>query len=707
MSPMFNIRHYFRERNYRLKIENKLMTSAKKRGIKLEDVHADLDTKRIYRQGRNSKEDEALTRAANAEYSRIIQIEKDKNHMAKEPFQYFTPEDRFIPKNRLPAPGITLVAKRFHRGRIIIETEEVKETGFNVDSRLYALVNSRFPQYIRILEDYCRPLGTSNATFDDFNREQVPSDPIPPDRMERIQKHIKKKLAPKPYLPIHYIDTQYVGLPLSTGTGYHNRHSYKIRAHAKLSSPEEYKSKPTSKGYFYNAFHEYARSIIHNIKDTGYPFSQEVKENELVDLLNDFYDTYPTLLFTRTHISKRSGKLKQRPVYAVDELFLAIEVMLFYPLLIQARAPDCCIMYGLETIRGGNCYLDQLAQVFRTFFTIDWSSFDQTVARVITDSFYDTYIPSLLVINKGYAPTFEYPTYPKLDEHMLYHRMRNLLSFIHLWYNNMTFVTQDGFGYRRNHAGVPSGQLITQYLDSYANLFVLIDSLIEFGCTDEEIDDIRLFIMGDDNSGFTQWPITRLEQLLTFLEKFAKVKYNMTLSVAKSLITSQRDKIETLGYSCNFGRPRRSIEKLVAQLCMPERYTKDEFMSARAIGIAYASCGCDPVFHQFCKEVYELYLPFAENSIPEYEFYDVIKVLPSQFSILDTPEKFIITNQFPSLNDIHSVINHYHGPLEYAPKWNISHFKGNPYCEEPNFLTMHQYEKLYDIKVPPPIRLLG
>jgi len=194
--------------------------------------------------------------------------------------------------------------------------------------------------------------------------------------------------------------------------------------------------------------------------------------------------------------------------------------------MVQARKPSCCIMYGLETIRGSNCYLDNLAKSYSTYFTIDWSGYDQHLPRVITDIYYTRYLRRLIVINHGYAPTYEYPVYPDLTEHYMYKKMDNLLHFLHIWYNNMVFLNVDGFAYLRLFAGVPSGLFNTQYLDSFGNLFLLIDALIEFGCTDEEIQDLVLFVLGDDNSGFTHWPIERLVTFVKFLETYALLVTN-------------------------------------------------------------------------------------------------------------------------------------------------------------------------------------
>jgi hypothetical protein len=130
---------------------------------------------------------------------------------------------------------------------------------------------------------------------------------------------------------------------------------------------------------------------------------------------------------------------------------------------------------------------------------------------VITDIFFTNFICQLTIMSHGYALTTEYPTYPDLTQELLYMRTDNLLRFHHLMYNNMTYLSADGYTYQRQHAGIPSGLFLTQYLDSFGNLFLIIDSMIEFGLTDEEILNLRLLVLGDDNCGFTHWPIEHLQ----------------------------------------------------------------------------------------------------------------------------------------------------------------------------------------------------
>jgi len=274
--------------------------------------------------------------------------------------------------------------------------------------------------------------------------------------------------------------------------------------------------------------------------------------------------------------------------------------------------------------------------------------------------------------------------------------MDNLLHFLHLWYNNMTFLSVDGFAYRRSCAGVPSGLYNTQYLDSFGNVFLIVDSLIEFGFTDNEIQAILLFVLGDDNTGMTNIPYPRLTAFVTFMETYALSRYNMVLSRTKSVITNLRSKIETLGYRCNYGQPRRSIDKLVAQLCYPEHGIKYSTMSSRAIGIAIASCGQDSTFHNFCRDVYLMFLPFHAPTEASNTLFR--RMLLRDFE--ETIPFFDDANEptFPSLMQVRDLVSTYQGPLSYAPKWNYAHFINAPDVVPPSAKTMHEYELEYNIQ---------
>jgi hypothetical protein len=713
------IRDYFSDRTSRIIFEWQKFQKNQSSPEATLNYMTETDIQRHFQHARNIEAERHQAQILQSEFDRLVQSLKLKNLENNEPFQFTEDILNFtLPDNRIPAPGILPIPKKFHSGRIVSPTDDLPESGFPIHPLLQYLIKNKYPRYQEYADKYVRPLGTTDATFSDFNREQKPTAPIPEERKERILSHIFERLNAKPYLPMHFVDTQYAKVPLNTGTGYHNRHHFKTRAHAKYSRPEQYAHLPTSKGYFLNAFLEQARTLIHNIKMTGLPFNFDFSDSKsdeenfslLAQYLNTFIDNHGTMLFTRNHISDRDGNLKQRPVYACDDLFILIELMLTFPLLVMARKPESCIMYGLETIRGAMHYIDAIAQTYHSFFTIDWSQYDQRLPRPITDLYYTDFLERLIIISHGYQPTYEYPTYPDLTDENLFTRMTNLLSFLHLWYNNMTFITADGYGYRRLFCGVPSGLYNTQYLDSFGNLFLIIDGLIEYGCTDEEIRSFILFIMGDDNSGMTLWSLARLEAFISFFETYALEQYNMVLSKTKSVITMLRNKIELLSYSCNFGSPRRPLGKLVAQLIYPERGPKDKFMSYRAIGIAFAAAAMDNTFHNFCKDVYNMFLPFAAPLDAETRR-QIAPYLPGYLKVFEDYDEFMTLERFPTIHDVRYVYSWYHGPLGYAPKWNYAHFIHDP-DHIPDLgkpvVTIALYRKLHNIpRKPVPVPPIG
>jgi len=707
MSALSNIYHtlrnYLAEKVIRIRKEWQLyQRSDADHDQILTDVQSS-DIRRLYDRIRFYEHHEIASKMHNVELSKITELYRLDRQLSAEPFEFYRINADFnIPMNRIPAPGINILPLEYHRGRIIgrlahhdfdYESNHMGDTEETetLDVLIEELLRRKYPQYIYFVNKYCRPMGTTNATFSDFNKEQKPYQLIQHQRKQEVLTLVISALKATPYRPLHFVDTQFAKMPLSTGTGYHNRFSYKRKAHAKYSHPPEYRMKPTSKGYFYNASYDDNRRLVHLIKLNGYPFyTTNMEEKEILSHLNNFVNRFPTLLFTRNHISDRTGILKVRPVYCVDELFLLLECMALFALLVQSRKSDCCIMYGLETFRGANIMIDRAAMNYNSYAMIDWSAYDQRLPWCIIEIYYTDFLRKLIIISHGYQPTYEYPNYPDLSSDKLYSRMDNLLHFITSWYFNMTFVTADGFAYRRLYAGVISGQLPTQHLDSFGNLFMFFDALLEFEASPEEIATFKLYIMGDDNAIFSLWPITKLQSFITFFEKYALLRYGMILSTTKSIITALRNKIETLGYQCNYGIPKRDVGKLIAQLCYPEHGMLRKYMSARAIGIAYAACGMDTTFHQFCKDVFHTYLPYSVVDVETLE--TIKKYLPGQYHLADDVSEFLQLEHFPTIWEVKNMISHYHGPLKYEPKWNYAHFIDPPDLIPPNAKTMEEYE---------------
>lgn len=639
-----------------------------------------LDVKQQYSKIKITIPDSELKRI-NQSYTERLRTLIYKSQDSREPFELFKYTKEPPPKNRIPAPGIIHLPFQYHTGRTTTAVN-VSDEGYTCNPIIEDIIKKRHIRFIHVLSNYRRPLGTTDAIFADFNRPQVQTYPPEPERAELVLSLVQHHLQAKRYRPIAFKDIIYSHMPLNTGTGYFYRHSFKAKSNAKYTHPEAYAESPTSKGYYVNFHYMYARQVVHDIKQTGMPFplKEEPKNNasyykDLGRRLNLFFMKHPTMLFMRNHISKK-GELKTRPVYGVDDIFLHMEAMLTLPLLVQGRKMDCAIMHSLETLRGGNHKIDAMAKKYQTYATLDFSSFDQTTPWPIVDLYYSEFLPSLIIINKGFQPTFIKPV-RKTSVSKRFWTMSNILNFVHTWYRNMVFVNADGHAYKRTFAGVPSGLLNTQQLDSFINLFVIIDSMIAYGITPAEIQEMKILIMGDDNTFFTHRTLPELTRLVKFISTYTAARWNMIIKPEKSNITDRRDYIEVLSYRCNFGFPAKDIEKLCAQLCYPEHGFKEKFASYRALGIAFASCGRDREFYDLCKDVYTYFYKYAEVITPQLKN-KMAKYLPGIFKTLDDPTFFLEWKSFPSIEDIQEETRVWKGELPFHPKWDSTHFIHTP-----------------------------
>jgi hypothetical protein len=403
------------------------------------------------------------------------------------------------------------------------------------------------------------------------------------------------------------------------------------------------------------------------------------------------------------------------------------------------------ILYGYETIRGGLVQINRLSYNYTNYLMIDWSSFDQSVPYTVIETFFTTFLPSLLVVNHYYSPISNYTeathhdTYLKMAETLhSYERYKdiplpelatlifatkisNLLKFTWKWYQNMVIISPDGIPYFRTNAGVLSGFLNTQYLDSYANLFIMIYSMLSYGFTPLQIQTMLFFILGDDNICFSNLDTLHMESFFLFLPQFTKTQFGTTLSPSKSLFTRLRSKIEVLGYRNSEGRPRRNIEKLIAQLAYPERHTNDLINMHRAIGYAWAASGQDPVYHNLCQQVFihyrdktlqmrsdnpELYklLKFEQLAAlyAEIQFDESVTVtsrikftLPGPIqALLALGQPIPALDTFPSIYDITNEYESWKGFLGSEQKWDSSYFTSTPYSPfEDNITLSHIYNK--------------
>lgn len=119
-------------------------------------------------------------------------------------------------------------------------------------------------------------------------------------------------------------------------------------------------------------------------------------------------------------------------------------------------------------------------------------------------------------------------------------------------------------------------------------------------------------------------------------------------------------------------------------------------MSARAIGISYASCTQDYTFYLFCKDVFYTFLPYAASFDCD-AINKMKKYLPGIFKLQDEIPKYLTVLEFPTMNQILQEINHWKGPLPFHPKWNFSHFVNPPTYIPPDYITLASYNVSHNI----------
>nr|UWK02062.1 RNA-dependent RNA polymerase [Fusarium poae partitivirus 2] len=634
-------------------------------------------------------------------------------------YQHISDED--LPPERTPAPGIRHAQCRYHEipsGTLnldekqhvltddpdFIETPEFRSgilydetidlSGSPPIPEIAQIIHDWFPHFEPFLAEYCRPPSFGPQAFRDFNRPTPHPPPPPHERHEAIMDIVRAKFNLKPYRPMHYVDALAAETPLNTSASYYSKFNPTSRVFARYSAPSRYKDKPTSKGYNFNVVMNEFRTEYHHIKYDGVPFPADLHDPEAnASILNTWFAKHPSQLFIRTQISKRdpNDPKKIRPVYSVDDRFLHIEKTLVVPALAQLRNPQCCVAHGLETFRGSMSLLDRTALVYTSYISLDWSQFDQRLPYYVIIAFFLDFLPSLLIISHGYFPSRGYESTPQ-DIHAFASKIFNVVLFLTTWYLNMTFVSFDGFAYIREHGGVPSGLLNTQFLDSFGNMYIIVDCLLEFGFTSAECLDMLYCVLGDDNLIFARQNFDRICDFMIFLTKYADTRHGMVVSILKSVYTKLRSKISFLSYENTYGMPTRPIGKLVAQLSMPERPIPDNrkwIHAARALGLAYANCGQDAHFHLLCHMVYEKFRP--DTPVPSLHIEKVFKKWKYQLPEFDIESVTYTFPDFPTLFSIRQLVSDYHGFFSETDKWNADMFEAPPSDNLHDYVTLKEY----------------
>jgi len=639
--------------------------------------------------------------------------------LREEDFNLFTELDlEEVPLDRLPANGITILPYRYHgipAGNIQLQGKDITVddtdlSGLPPHPKIYQLIHDWFPMFLPYLDLYCRPPSLGPQAFRDFNKATVPIEPMEDSLHQEILDITFTIFGVKPYRPLHYAEAEVAGSPLSTSASYHDKFSILKRLNARHSSPVLYNKNTFSKGYYFNVLKNEFRLELHYIKEFGTPFdSTDMEENEIHDRLRTYFLSNPAQLFIRSQISKRdpSEPKKIRPVYAVPSRYLELEKITTTQLLCQLRNPSSCVMHGMETFRGAMKLIDLYATWFESYVMIDWTSFDQYIPRFLTRSYHLEFLPSLITVDKGYYPSLAYPDSSQNTDSFA-RKFFNICYFMNLWYENMVFISYDGYSYHRDNAGISSGELNTQSKDSWCNLYIIIDALIKFKFTKTEILEMIFFIMGDDNVIFFRRHYDQIHMFLPFLEDYSQARYGMVLSILKSLATSLRSKIEVLSYTNNYGFPIRNSGRLVALLAFPERpipKDKEWIHATRCLGIAYANCGHDYHLHLLCQMGYEAFK--QEQPVPISRIKKHLPLTIFEAFGFESTEGLFSFPEFPTFFQIRQSISYYHGFFHEDDHWPRQIFgqHAKPSDPEHNGMTLIQWMKQNNIKFPPTCKL--
>lgn len=682
--------------------------------------------------------------------NKIISTFRTALHLEPTAFQYWKKRSaQTIPQSRIPQPGITL-----------LKDIEYHTTGYDQPSDLLVegpeplngtrkIINQNFPEYSEILDIYRRPAQNIDRSFMDFNKTQPPMEPLDEQIENRTLELVKQIFKVRPYQPLHWNDTRFAQLPTSTATGYYNRFTIERKKDAEINHVDFAISR-LSKAWFLNTVLKFGRAIYHRIKKYAQPFFPDSDSTTNSAHLLNWFMKRPLIIGIRSHISKLP-KLKIRPIYIEDDDNLRIEIAMFYPLLCQLiESTDSCLLYGKETIRGGMEEINRIAHSYATYIMLDWSSFDQLAPFKVIRLFYKRFIPSLLIVNHYYTPITNYNedenrrkfeqdatnfqnkrTHLEFSINELSHllfatRMHNVLTFLWKWYKSKVFVTRDGFGYIREHRGVPSGFLMTQIVDSFVNLFVVIYCMFIFGFTSEEITQMRFFILGDDNAIFSNSDFLKLFNFYEALPDISADIFGMKINVEKSIFTRLRHRIEILGYRNSYGMPEPNLPKLIAQLAYPERHVNDFINVHRSIGFAWAGAGRYFDFHELCRQNFTHYrakcLALKETDSELYEklstkfileiYQDIADQNPNLRTLfknnLPGPLQQLITlgapipniEQFPSIYDVRAEVSKWHGPLTDNPKWPRDYFTTPPFYNGNEYQTLTEIRDTYGPRFP-------
>nr|QLC36811.1 RNA-dependent RNA polymerase [Sarcosphaera coronaria partitivirus] len=384
----------------------------------------------------------------------------------------------------------------------------------------------------------------------------------------------------------------------------------------------------------YNEIFVLNRHLIHEIKNGAPRFWKD--SNPI---------PYERLkLHLRAHVVDEDKPDKVRAVFGAPKLLTLSELMFIWPLQATYQNSDTGRMFwNREIARGG---WQKIMQEFHhartsTYISMDWSEFDRRLLHELIDDVHEIW-RSYFDFSR-YEATTNYPN-PTINDP---HRIERLWNWTCASIKNTPIELPDGTVWQWTHNGFGSGYQQTQLMDSFCNMIMTYTVLSKLG-VDIEHENFKSRFQGDDAIlGFSERMFSLYgNNFLNRMRDEAAYYFNAKLNHEKSTIGDHPNSLYVLGYNQRYGIPTRTSEDLLSHLMFPERPQDLGRLAASAVGLCYASLGCDEAFYNMTKDIFES-LTNGDHSKLDWKSLKWMK-RAGMFEIIEQMK----TSPFPELNQL-------------------------------------------------------
>lgn len=492
---------------------------------------------------------------------------------------------------------------------------------------VFSILSTIYPKHWldEISKKYRRSKITTESLIEDFFNFNVPRTLIIQDECYTASLLLYRQLflPPEPYPMTHFCDVRMYPWCLSTSVEEpYSSSEYYQKLVREAFQRGDIETDKMSKSNLYNVCFVQNRHRVHQIK-------QGCKIDRF---------TFDTIAHARAHLIEADQPQKVRMVWGTPWLTLMIEAMiLMYLFAYHLQSEDSPILWLFDMMTGGMYRLSKFLCPGMTYFCLDWSKFDKYAQYQVIDDIRNVW-ESCIDFGR-YASSKEYPDAKPSQGPKSLKRLFKWMCH-HTKYDPVRLP--NGQRFKRRHAGIASGMLQTQFLDSSYNFVMITCILLELGIRPKfgkNMDFIK--VLGDDSLlGLReQFNPKDLESLKDKISDIAQRRFGAILNkkAHKSTITQNANEIRILGYNYQDCTPVKSEEELIAGLLYPERRVGAVQIKSRALGYAHASMGYYPRFHAACQAIFNRFEHINEldtNSSDHLRYLSYLDILDDKFPSL-------------------------------------------------------------------------